>query len=84
MPNHKSAKKRLKTSEKSRRRNMSVKTVLRKQLKVIRAAGEEAEGHLGRTHSELDKAARKGVIPRARAARLKSRTARLAARAKSS
>ena len=84
MPHHKSAKKRLKTAEKSRRRNMAVKSVLRKQLKVIRAAGAEAEGHLSLTHSELDKAARKRVIPKARAARLKSRTARLAARSESS
>lgn len=84
MPHHKSAKKRLKTSEKSRRRNMAVKSVLRKQLKVIRGAGTEAEEHLALTHSELDKAARKRVIPKSRAARLKSRTARLAERAKSS
>ena len=84
MPQHKSAKKRLKTSEKSRRRNMAVKTVLRKQLKVIRGAGTEATEHLSQTHSELDRAARKGVISKARAARLKSRSARLAARSESS
>ena len=84
MPQHKSATKRLLTAEKSRRRNMAVKSLIRRQLKQQRAAqGEEASALLSRTHSELDRAARKGVIPRSRAARLKSRMARQAAKAKS-
>lgn len=80
MPHHKSASKRLKTAEKSRKRNLGVKSTLRKQLKRQRAAGDEAETLLPDTHAELDKAARKGVIPKRRAARLKSRTARQAAK----
>lgn len=78
MPHHKSASKRLKTAEKSRQRNLGVKSTVRKQLKRQRAAGDEAM--LPATHAELDKAARKGVIPKRRAARLKSRTARQAAK----
>ena len=80
MPNHKSAVKRLRTAEKSRQRNMAVKSLLRKQLKLQRGAAKDAVDHLPRTHSELDRAARKGVIPKQRAARLKSRTARQAAK----
>jgi ribosomal protein S20 len=63
---------------------MAVKSLIRKQLKQQRAAkGEEASALLSGTHSELDRAGRKGVIPRTRVARLKSRTARQAAKAKS-
>lgn len=80
MPNHKSASKRLRTAEKSRQRNMAVKSTLRKQLKLQRGATEDAASRLSQTHSELDRAARKRVIPKRRADRLKSRTARQAAK----
>ncbi len=77
MPHHKSAVKRLKTNEVSRQRNAAVKSTLRKQLKKQgNTQGEEAEGLLPATYSEIDTAARKGVIPKARANRLKSRAAR--------
>jgi small subunit ribosomal protein S20 len=81
MPHHKSAEKRLKTAEKSRRRNVAVKTTVRGQLKRQRtaAAGSQTE-LIPETHSALDRAARKGVIPKRRAARLKSRTAKNANR----
>jgi small subunit ribosomal protein S20 len=78
MPHHKSAVKRLRTAETSRRRNVAIKSVLRKQLKRQRAAGAEGAELLPETHATLDRAVRKGVIPKARAARLKSRTARKA------
>jgi small subunit ribosomal protein S20 len=81
MPHHKSAEKRLRTGEKSRRRNAAVKSQLRKQLKRQRGlGGSEAAMALPTTHAGLDRAAKKGVIPKRRAARLKSRTARAAAR----
>jgi len=77
MPHHKSAEKRLRTAEKSRRRNSAVKSQVRKQVKRQRGlGGSEGAMALGETHAELDRAARKGVIPKRRAARLKSRTAR--------
>jgi small subunit ribosomal protein S20 len=80
MPHHKSAVKRLRTAEKSRRRNIAIKSVLRRQLKRQRAAeGKDAPALLPETHATLDRAVRKGVIPKARASRLKSRTARKAA-----
>ena len=79
MPQHKSAVKRLRTSEKSKRRNSAVKSVLRKQLKLQRNADSaEAATQLSATHSQLDRAAQKGVIPKRRAARLKSRSAKQA------
>jgi small subunit ribosomal protein S20 len=84
MPHHKSAEKRLRTAEISRRRNAAVKSQVRRQLKRQGAlAGAEAAAALASTHAELDRAATKGVIPKRRAARLKSRTARKANRAKS-
>lgn len=76
MPHHKSAVKRLRTAERSRRRNIAIKSVLRKQLKRQRAAGTEGAELLPETHAVLDRAVRKGVIPKTRASRLKSRTAR--------
>jgi small subunit ribosomal protein S20 len=78
MPHHKSAVKRLKTNEKSRQRNSAVKSNLRKQLK--RQRQDSAESGVSGIYSELDTAVRKGVIPKARADRLKSRTARRAAK----
>jgi small subunit ribosomal protein S20 len=80
MPHHKSAEKRLKTAEKSRQRNIAAKTTLRKQLKRQRAEGSSADV-LSETHAVLDRAAKKGIIPKRRASRLKSRTAKAANRA---
>ena len=84
MPHHKSAEKRLRTNEAARQRNAGVKSQVRGQLKRQRTlTGTEAAQALGATHGELDRAARKGVIPKRRAARLKSRTAKKINRAKS-
>ena len=81
MPHHKSAEKRLRTAEISRQRNAGVKSQVRNQLKRQRGlSGAEASGTLAATHAELDRAARKGVIPKQRAARLKSRSAKKANR----
>ena len=57
----------------------SLSYVLRKQLKRQRTAeGNDAAAILPETHATLDRAVRKGVIPKARASRLKSRTAKKA------
>ena len=83
MPHHKSAEKRLKTAEIARQRNVGVKSQVRRQLKRQRTlTGAEAAAQLGTTHGELDRAAKKGVIPQRRASRLKSRTAKQANRTK--
>ena len=79
MPHHKSAAKRLKTNARARKRNLAVKSLLRKQLKLQRdAEGAERAQSLPQSYRQLDRAARKGVIPKARASRLKSRLARQA------
>lgn len=79
MPHHKSAEKRLRTNEKARQRNMAIKSALRKQLKRQRGAeGSEVVEGLPTTASALDRAVQKGVIPKSRADRLKSRLARRA------
>jgi small subunit ribosomal protein S20 len=84
MPHHKSAEKRLRTNEKARRRNLAIKSALRKQLKKQRATeGTEATAELPTTASQIDRAVGKGVIPKARANRLKSRLARRAVRSPS-
>jgi len=55
---------------------MAVKSALRKQLKAHREAETNAPEDRARMVSALDRAARKGVIPKARANRLKSRLSR--------
>ncbi len=74
MPQHKSCKKRVKTSLKSQMRNRSGKSTLRLALRKYREMTDEnkAEAY-PQIQSLLDKASGKGFIPRNRAARLKSR-----------
>jgi small subunit ribosomal protein S20 len=81
MPHHKSAAKRLKTSLKEREHNRAIRSRVRR---VVKAATEsqpaKAEENLRTAYSTLDGAVTKGVIPKARAARMKSRLARRTAR----
>lgn len=78
MPNIKSAEKRVRTSEKRRARNQSVKSSLRTSLKKVVAAGAGAPAAAAfqAAESALDKAAAKGVIHPNKAARTKSRLAK--------
>jgi small subunit ribosomal protein S20 len=78
LPHHKSAKKRLRTSKVRRSRNRSERAEMRAAVRSFRqtATGpESAEQNLGAMYRLLDVTARKGVIPKKRAARLKSRLA---------
>lgn len=62
MPTHKSAEKRILTSEKGRLANRAIRSAIRTSLKKIRSA-DKAEGikaEMGNLFSMLDKAARKG------------------------
>ncbi len=78
MPNIKKAAKRMRQAEKARRRNVQVKARIKHvRAKVLKGAEatEEAEA-LFRTYcSELDKAAKKGVISKNTAIRRKARAA---------
>jgi small subunit ribosomal protein S20 len=78
MPNHKSAEKRVRQTERRRVINRSNRTRLRSSIKDLRTAlgkgsGETAADLLPKTISEIDKAVQKGVLHRNAAARHKSR-----------
>lgn len=78
MPNTKSAKKRLKQSERRRLANRVVKSALKTQVKKVRDAVAakdltKAEDEARLTATKLDRAAARHVIHRNAAARTKSR-----------
>jgi len=82
MPNHKSAEKRVRQTERRRVINRSNRTRLRTAMKDLRGAlskdSKAAAELLPKTVSEIDKAVQKGVLHRNAAARHKSRlTARV-------
>jgi small subunit ribosomal protein S20 len=88
MPNHKSAEKRVRQSERRRTINRHNRAKLRTAVKKLRGAlsgtdKSQATALLPTTVSEIDKAVQKGVLHRNAAARHKSRlTARVNATAK--
>lgn len=78
MANHKSALKRIRSSERKRLRNRTVRTTTRTKVKQARMTLQEGDVETARTaiHEAirtLDKAVSKGVIHRNNAARRKSR-----------
>lgn len=81
MPNIKSAIKRVKTSEKRRAQNTSVKSALRTAIKTFEATVESKEVEGAKkaflvATKKLDKAATKGLIHKNAASRQKSRLAK--------
>ena len=81
MANIKSQEKRIKTNERARLRNQSVKSALRTAVRGFRAAvdagdKDKASELLLATSRKLDKAATKGVIHKNQAANKKSALAR--------
>lgn len=83
MPHHKSCKKRLITSAKRRERNRVNKATMRSALKKYRGledGSDERKEQLTDMYRRMDVLARKGIIPRKRADRMKSRLAALAAK----
>jgi len=77
MPNHKSCVKRLKQDAKRRARNNYVRSTLKTLSKKVHSniSLEEKETLLETVYSQLDKAAKKGVIHKRTASRRKSRIA---------
>ncbi len=77
MPNNPSAKKRMRQEQKRRLHNRSIKSLVKTQItkarQAIVAADADAEASVRAAVSELDRAAKKGVIHRNNAARRKSR-----------
>jgi small subunit ribosomal protein S20 len=83
MPRHKSNFKRMRTSKKENARNRQVKSTIKTLNKTLLAAsGDDADAAMRELSSELDRAVKKGVIPRRRANRKKSRIALAANRKK--
>jgi small subunit ribosomal protein S20 len=85
MANHASAEKRNRQRIKRTDRNRAVKSSLRTAVKKARAASssgaEDQAALLVQAQAELDRAAKKGVIPAERAARVKGRIAAAAHKA---
>ena len=75
MPTHKSAEKRLKTSEKANARNRAIRSRISSLIKKTEASADEKS--LKEVVSFLDKACRTGAIHANKAARIKSRLTRL-------
>ena len=75
MPTHKSAEKRIRTSERERRANRRIKSLVRGAVKDFAAEKDGAlkAEQFKRVSSVLDKAAGKKVIHKNKAARTKSR-----------
>ncbi len=78
MPNHKSAEKRVRQSERRRAVNRSRRSDLRTQIKKLRSAltandKNQSQEILTPTISAIDKAVNKGVLHKNTAARYKSR-----------
>ena len=78
MPNHKSAEKRVRQSEKRRVINRSHRTKVRTYIKKVRAAldsgkSDEIQSVLPEAISVIDKSVQKGVMHKNAAARFKSR-----------
>ncbi len=79
MANIRSAKKRIRQTEKRQRRNRTARTRLRTALKSYgETSGTEKGKLLPATHSEIDRAWKKGVVHGNAAARYKSRLAKKA------
>lgn len=83
MANTKSAEKRDRQAEKRRDRNRAVTSRLRTVMKKTRASlgetkGDDAAPIVSAAHSEIDRAAKKGVLKKNAANRYKSRLAKAA------
>lgn len=74
MPNLESAKKKLRQDKKKQSKNLLYKKNFKKAVKS--ANGKKTKDLLSKAFSSIDKAAKKGVIHRNKAARLKSRLAK--------
>lgn len=85
MPHHKSCKKRLITSQARNERNRQNRAMMRTKIKQYRttigaAPAEDKPKSLSEMYSLIDIQARKGLLPKRRAARLKARLAAAAAK----
>ncbi|MCB5265153.1 MAG: 30S ribosomal protein S20 [Candidatus Cloacimonetes bacterium] len=75
MPQHKSPRKHMITDKKRAARNNYVKRTIRTLTKDLEQRPENADAKLSELYSQLDKAAKKGVIHKRTATRRKARLA---------
>jgi len=80
VPHNKSCKKRLLTAAKRNERNRQNRTLMRSKIKIYRANVDEMQAEdkskaVNEMYSLIDTQARKGLMPKSRASRLKSRIA---------
>jgi len=75
MPQHESAKKRIRQNEKRRKRNQSRKSQVRTKIKTLKSTDdpEAARELLNDVKGDLDRLAAKGIIHKNRAANKKSK-----------
>ncbi len=75
MPQHKSAEKRVRVSERRRARNKARSSAMKNAIKKVRSASSKTDGEvaLKKAVTLLDKLASKGVIHRNKASNQKSR-----------
>lgn len=76
MPNIKSAKKKLKQDRTKTKRNLKYEHLIERAIKEVKK--KKDQGSLKKVYSIIDKAAKKKIIHRNKAARLKSRISKLA------
>ena len=78
MPQHKSAEKRVRQTEKRRQRNLQKKTQIKSAIKKVRNASskEAAAVELKKTCVVLDRMSSKGIIHKNKAANVKSKLSR--------
>ena len=81
MANHKSAKKRIRQSEKRRLRNRYKKVTMRNMIKKLRASSDkgDAESMLPKVFSQIDKVAKANIIHKNTAANYKSKLTKFVA-----
>lgn len=75
MPITKSAQKKMRQDKKRRTQNLRVKRAYRAAVREVRQ--KATQKNLQKAYSALDKAAKKGVIKKQKASRLKSRLSKL-------
>jgi small subunit ribosomal protein S20 len=81
LPHHKSYIKGLRKSAEQRVHNNALRTLLKRTIKETRAKIEQGEAvDLNQAYADIDHVGAKGIIPKGRAARLKSRLAKAIAR----
>lgn len=78
MPQHKSAKKRVRQIEERRKRNIPKRTRLKTAIKKVRTATDQktAAAELKKTYAILDRSSAKRIIHKNKAANIKSKLSR--------